>query len=135
MHNARFAVAAKDTALAWRALPAGLDVTRVCSFRYEATVLKDNTVRLGGTIILDIPPGPRGRSYADRRVEVRQLLDGAWRVYLQDLLLATAPAPGELRARRRRKRGRGADGRAGVDRGRAPRVTLTRLGRTESLIA
>ena len=108
-HNARFAVSAREPQLAWRAVPAGLDIARVCSFRYDATVLKDNTVRLGGTIVLDIPPGPRGRSYADRRVEVRQLLDGTWRVYLAAQLLATAPATthGELRALRRRKRGRG----------------------------
>jgi transposase len=112
-HNARFAVAARDPQLAWRTVPRGLDIARVCSFRYDATVLKDNTVRLGGTIVLDIPPGPRGRSYADRRVEVRQLLDGTWRVYLADQLLATGPATaqGELRALRRRKRG-GGPGRA-----------------------
>ena len=109
-HNARFAVTPQEPRAAWRRLRARVDVARVCSFRYEATVLKDNTVRLGGTVVLDIPPGPRGRSYADRRVEVRQLLDGAWRVYRHDQLIATA-APthhGELRALRRRKTRRGA---------------------------
>jgi len=56
-----------------------------------------------------VPPGPRGRGYADRRVEVRQLLDGTWRVYLAERLIATAAATAhrELRARRRRKAGRG----------------------------
>ena len=47
----------------------------------------DNTVRLG-EILLDIPPGPRGRSYAKARVEVRQLLNGSWKVYYQDRLIA-----------------------------------------------
>jgi hypothetical protein len=109
-HNERFAVAAQDHQPAWRKRRAGLDLARVCSFRYEATVLKDNTVRLGGSVVLDIPPGPRARSYADRRVEVRQLLDGTWHVYLADRLIATAAATGhrELRALRRRKRSRGA---------------------------
>lgn len=109
-YNARFALAPQDHQPAWRRVRAGLDLARVCSFRYEATVLKDNTVRLGGTVVLDIPPGPRARSYADRRVEVRQLLDGTWRVYLADRLIATAAATahGELRALRRRKRSRGA---------------------------
>jgi len=104
-HNARFAVAPTERVAAWRRVPKGLDLARVCSFRYEATVLKDNTVRLGGTLVLDIPPGPRGRSYADRRVEVRQLLDGSWRVYADDRVIATAAATthGELRALRRRK--------------------------------
>ena len=108
-HNARFAIAPQDTALAWRPLRRGSDLDRLCSFRYEATVLKDNTVRLSG-LVLDIPPGPRRRSYADRRVAVHQLLDGSWRVYDGATLLATAAptAHRDLHARRRRKQGRGA---------------------------
>src|SRR2546425_555467 len=99
----RFAIAAQNQPPAWRLRRAGQDLDRLCSFRYEATVLKDNTVRLSG-LILDVPPGPRGRGYADRHVEVRQLLDGTWRVYLAERLIATAAAPThrELRARRRR---------------------------------
>ena len=109
-HNRRFAVPARDTAPAWRPLRRGIDLDRVCSFRYEATVLRDNTVRLGGSIVIDIPPGPRRCSYADKRVEVRQLLDGTWRVYFGDQLIATALATnhGELRTLRRRKRSHGA---------------------------
>jgi hypothetical protein len=109
-HNDRFAVAARDTATAWRPIRQGIDLDRICSFRYEAPVLRDNTVRLGGSIVIDIPPGPRRCSYADKRVEVRHLLDGTWRVYLRDKLIATAPATthGELRTLRRRKRSRGA---------------------------
>jgi len=108
-HNRRFALPAQDQTPAWRPRRAGVDLDRVCSFRYEATVLKDNTIRLGGMIV-DVPPGPRRRSYADLRVEVRQLLDGSWRVYADDRVIATAvPTPHrELRARRWRKRGRGA---------------------------
>lgn len=108
-HNRRFAVAPQDQAPAWRPLSRGLDLLRVCSFRYDATVLKDNTVRLAG-MVLDIPPGPGRRSYADRRVEVRQLLDGTWRIYLADRLIATAPCTPlrDLHRRRRRKVSRGA---------------------------
>ncbi len=109
-HNRRFAVPARDTAPAWRSVRRGIDLDRLCSFRYEATVLKDNTVRLGGSIVIDIPPGPRRCSYADKRVEVRQLLDGTWRVYWREQLIATAAATnhGELRTLPRRKRSRGA---------------------------
>lgn len=104
-YNQRFAKPAADARLAWRAVPRGIDLDRVCSFRYEATVLNDNTVRLGGQV-LDIPAGPGGRGYAKARVEVRQLLDGSWRIYKGDDLIATArsTAVGELRAGRRRKR-------------------------------
>ena len=72
---------------------------------YQATVLNDNTVRLGG-VVIDIPPGPRQRGYAHARVEVRQLLDGSWRVYYDDRLIATAaPSNGaELRALKARRR-------------------------------
>jgi hypothetical protein len=54
----------------------------VCSFRCEATVENDNAVRLGG-ITIHIAPGRHRASYARARVEVRQLLDGSWRVYYQ----------------------------------------------------
>jgi hypothetical protein len=104
-HNQRFAVAPQDATAAWRRLRRGTDLDRVCSFRYGATVLNDNTVRLAGRVI-DIPPGPRKRSYASRRVEVCQLLDGSWRVFLGEGVIATAAAgaPGELRALRHRRR-------------------------------
>ena len=89
--NARFAKLAKESQAAWRPLPKGLDLDRICSFRYEATVANDNAVRLGG-MVLDIPGGPRRRGYAKARVEVRQLLDGRWRVYYKnELLLETTP--------------------------------------------
>jgi hypothetical protein len=104
-YNRRFAVSAADPAPAWRKLRPGIDLARVCSFGYQATVLNDNTVRLGG-VVIDIPPGPRQRGYAHSRVEVRQLLDGSWRVYYDDRLIATAaPSNGaELRALKARRR-------------------------------
>jgi hypothetical protein len=86
-----------------------VDLARVCSLAYEATVLNDNTVRLGGQVI-DIPAGPRQCSYAGKHVEVNQLLGGSWRVYWQDKQIATALATtfGELRTPKRRKaKGRG----------------------------
>jgi hypothetical protein len=104
--NTRFAKPARESQTAWRSLPRGLDVDRICSFSYQATVGNDNTVRLGG-IILDIPPGPRHRGYAKARVQVRHLLDGRWRVYCKnELLLETTPpvVQAPLRTLRRRQR-------------------------------
>jgi hypothetical protein len=98
-YNRRFAVAAMDPAPAWRAPGAEVDLARTCSFGYRSKVLNDNTVRLGG-VVIDIAPGPGERSYARSRVEVRQLLDGSWRVYHGEALIATkAPtSTGALRA-------------------------------------
>ncbi len=105
--NARFAKPAKESQPAWRPLPKGVDIERICSFRYQATVGNDNAVRLAG-MVFDIPAGPRHRGYAKTRVEVRQLLDGRWRIYSKDqLLLETAPtvvhAPLRTLRRRRQK--------------------------------
>jgi hypothetical protein len=101
--NRRFAQPAQETQPAWRPLPKHLDVDRVCSFRYDAVVANDNAVRLGG-IILDIPPGPNRMGYAKARVEVRQLLDGRWRVYHKDQLLLESEKPVENRPLRTLRR-------------------------------
>jgi len=104
-YNRRFALPPQDTQPAWRKLPQGLDLDKVISFRYQATVLNDNTVRLG-SLIIDIPEGPGRRGYAKAKVEARQLLDGSWRVYYHDKLIArhqTTPLKEPIKARRRTK--------------------------------
>lgn len=103
--NRRFSVQARERIPVWRSLPKGMDLDRVCSLRYEATVANDNTVRVGGRLF-DIPPGPGKRSYAQAHVQVHQLLDGSWRIYRKDEVVARAEATelAELRAIPRRKR-------------------------------
>jgi transposase len=104
-YNRRFAISPADATPAWRAVRRGTDLARICSFQYEATVLPDNTVRLAGMVI-DIPPGPRKRSYAGARIALHQFLDGSWRVYLGADLLATqaATTSAELRTLKQRRR-------------------------------
>jgi hypothetical protein len=85
--NRRFAVRPRESQKAWRKAPKDLDLDRIISFRYVATVGNDNTVRLGG-LILDIPPGPQRQSYAKTKVEARQLLNGSWRIYAKEQLIA-----------------------------------------------
>ena len=89
-YNRRFQKQPKSDRSSYRS-PTGLGLHKILAFRYPATVLNDNTVRLGG-LTLDIPPGPNQRSYAKAKVEVRQHLDGAWTVYYQDRPIARAPA-------------------------------------------
>lgn len=89
--NRRFAIAPRQSEKAWRTVPKSLDVDRAISFHYPTKVGLDNTVRVGN-VLVDIPPGPLGRSYAKARVEARQLLNGSWKVYYQDRLIAKHPS-------------------------------------------
>ncbi|MDH3745497.1 MAG: ISNCY family transposase [Acidobacteriota bacterium] len=89
-YNRRFRKDPRSPHLSYRSRQ-GVDLHQILAFRYQATVLNDNTVRLGG-LTIDIPPGPRGRSYAKARVHVRQHLDGSWTVYYQEHTIAQAPA-------------------------------------------
>jgi len=104
-YNRRFAIDPEVSQQAWRKVVKTLDIERTISFCYQAAVGNDNTVRLGGMVI-DIPEGPHKRGYAKAKVEVRQLLDGSWRVYYKDKLIAqTDPTPLKepIRAKPRKK--------------------------------
>lgn len=92
-YNRRFAVKSQQVDKAWRKVPQGLELQRIISFRYQATVANDNCIRLGG-VVIDIAEGPRQRGYAKARAEVHQLLNGSWRVYYKNKLIAeTEPTP------------------------------------------
>ena len=88
--NRRFARPALSPQPAWRRPPR--DLAFVLSCRYQRVVARDNTVRLGPRLI-QIPRGVRGRSYARRRVEVRELLDGRVVVLAGAARIATVDAP------------------------------------------
>lgn len=88
--NRRFARPAADSVAVWRRPPRDLD--RLLSCRYSVAVARDNTVHLGARW-LQIPPGPRGRSYAGCRVEVRELLDGRLLALYHGAVLAAQASP------------------------------------------
>jgi len=125
-YNARFAVSASERGSLFR--KAGrMDVEGIISFRYERVVGNDNTVSVGG-LVIDIPPGTCGRGYAKSRVEVRQLLDGSWRVCHKGKIIATHPATplnSPVRGRAKRK-AKGAAEWVWVYRSSAPGPTETR---------
>lgn len=90
--NRRFAKRPELPGSAFRKITAAQRYLLI-GFAYQATVANDNTVRLGG-LVIDIPPGPHRRSYARRRVIVRQHLDGAWTVWLEGNRIGRhAPTP------------------------------------------
>ena len=88
--NARCAVAPGTAGPAWKSLPDSVDLDRVCSFLYEGTVSSANRVCVAD-IDIPIPATAQRISFARAMVEVRQLLDGSWRVYYQDRQIATHP--------------------------------------------
>jgi hypothetical protein len=64
---------------------------KILSLRYRRTVFPDNTIQLG-SLVLQLSPGPRRRTWAKTRVDVRQHLDGGWSVYHQDQCIVHHPA-------------------------------------------
>ena len=98
--NRRFVVPAANPEPAWRALPSGVRIDRICCLKYRRVVANDHTVRVGSTI-LQLPPGPGRRGYAGRRVELHLRLDGRLVVWdgERELVATKAPAdPVQLRA-------------------------------------
>jgi transposase len=77
-YNRRFAQPPAQADPAWR--PAPPDLTRICCFKHRRTVAQDNTIQFGQRV-LQLHPGPDGRSYAGTRIEVQVQLDGALAVF------------------------------------------------------
>ena len=101
-YNARFGRAPADATSAYRPLPRSIDLDGVCSLHYVRTVANDNTVRLEERLV-QIPPGPRRRSYARCRVDLQERLDGELVVLYEGHVLARQPRQSDapLRARKR----------------------------------
>lgn len=103
-HNARFSEPAAEPGLAYRPVPAGVDLDRVLSFHLERRVAPDNTVRFENRF-LQLPPGPWGRSYAGAKVAVHLHIDGRVSVWHAGQRLLSTGRPARLptlRAPRRR---------------------------------
>ncbi len=86
-YNRRFQVEPAQVGSAYRALPGRMKLEEVFCFKYERVVGNDNTVKLEGRLI-QIPPGPGGRSYAKARVTVQEGMDGSLGVYHQGKRIA-----------------------------------------------
>ncbi len=89
-YNARFAQVPADATPAWRPAPADLDA--ICCFKYRRTVQQDNTFPMDGRF-LQVSPGPRGRSYAGRRVDVHLRLNGTLTAFYQAQRLVVRRLP------------------------------------------
>jgi|TARA_B100001971_G_scaffold176487_1_gene170541 hypothetical protein len=100
--NARFAVPPSQSGSAYHSLEPGTCLEEVLCFKYQRTVAKDNTVKLGEHT-LQLLPGTERHSYTRARVEVQERLDGSLVVAFQGQVIATRkapPHPATLRARK-----------------------------------
>jgi len=79
-YNARFARRPADPTSAWQPVPDAATLDTICCVKSRRTVANDNTVQVGDRL-LHLRPGPRGRSYAQARVDVHARLDGTLAVY------------------------------------------------------
>jgi hypothetical protein len=86
VHNRKFAKPAQAQP-AWRKLSA-LQIHRALCFKQQRTVAKDNTVTFDG-VILQISKTSAYRSYANKRIDVHVLLDGALEFFYKTEKIAT----------------------------------------------
>jgi len=102
-HNRRFAKKPKDRKPAWRKPAQGQSLAEVCSFHTTATVNRNSTIRYQGQII-DLKES-RTRCIAGKVVEVRHLLNGQLRLYLEGKRIHQQPfgVPTKAPARRRKR--------------------------------
>jgi transposase len=91
-YNARFAHTPAHAAPAWRPAPTRADLDGICCFKYRRTVQHDNTIQLDGRV-LQLAPGPGGRSYAGLRVDLHAHLDGTLTVSDRGQRLAAKRLP------------------------------------------
>jgi hypothetical protein len=92
-YNHRNALLAGATDSAWRVPDKRLDLDRVCGFLYEAAPENNDVVRVG-TVTIPLAKHLHTMRTARSRLEVRQLLDGSWRVYRgSDVIGHHTPTP------------------------------------------
>ena len=99
--HAQFGVPAADPTVAYRPLPAAVDLRQVWCVTQRRVVANDDTIQIEGQR-LQLLPGRARLSYVRATVEVRDHLDGGRSVWYQEHEIAWRPAPPDARAVRPR---------------------------------
>src|SRR4249920_2111757 len=86
-HNLKFAKPPANAVPAWRKVSLKQIEQSLC-FKQQRTVAKDNTVSFEGTLF-QIPKSSPYRSYANKRIDVHVLLDGAVEFFYQKEKIAS----------------------------------------------
>jgi transposase len=87
VHNRRFCKPAAKAQPVWRKV-SSLEIEQALCFKAQRTVAKDNTITFEGTVF-QIPKKSPYRSYANRRIDVHVLLDGAVELFYQNQNIAS----------------------------------------------
>ena len=95
-YNARFAQPPAHPDPAWQPAPTPAALERICCFKYQRKVSHDNTLQLDARV-LQLAPGPGGRSYAGVRVDVCAHLNGRLSVHYRGQHLRTTQLRGHPR--------------------------------------
>ena len=85
-HNRQFSKPAVQSEPAWRKA-SSTQIERALCFKQKRTVAKDHTVTFEGTLFQIPKPSPY-RSYANKRIDVHVLLDGAVEFFYQNEKIA-----------------------------------------------
>jgi len=85
-HNHKFSKPAASSEPAWRKTSCA-EIDQALWFKQQRTVAKDNTVTFG-RVVFQIPKKSPYRSYANKRIDVHVLLDGAVEFFYQKLKIA-----------------------------------------------
>ena len=85
-HNRKFSKPAAQSEPAWRKANS-TQIERALCFKQKRTVAKDHTVTFEGTLF-QIPKHSPSRSYANKRIDVHVLLDGAVEFFYQNEKIA-----------------------------------------------
>lgn len=85
-YNRRFGRRAAEQEKAWRPKPPADELRRICAFSVPKLVHPDNTIRYEGHVI-DVPAAPNNSSYRGQTLDLRHLLTGEVRLYLENRLL------------------------------------------------
>lgn len=86
VHNRRFSKPARNVEPAWRKVSSS-EIQQALCFKDQRTVAKDHTITFGGTVF-QIPKKSPFRSYANKRIDVHVMLDGAVELYYKKEKLA-----------------------------------------------
>jgi len=85
-HNRKFSKPAASSEPAWRKA-SSTEIEQALCFKQKRTVAKDNTVTFEGAVF-QIPKKSPYRSYANKRIDVHVLLDGAVELFYQKETIA-----------------------------------------------